>query len=169
VADKPGDANEAKANEANKAEADEADAEVDEAIEAIVTKEIESNVIDKIVAANKAIVIDEVIAVDEAILIDKVIAVDEAILDDAANKAIVANEANDSDNEADGVLDNQLTELEKKLKKKDVEKVSKITIAYLLLMATILPHKISIANNNQLGGGATGVDFAIMFDETIFG
>ena len=51
--------------------------------------------------------------------------VDEAILDDATNDAIVANEANeadeaivankadDSDNEADGVLDNQLTELEK--------------------------------------------------------
>ena len=66
--------------------------------------------------------IDEVIAVDEAIFIDKVIAVDEAILDDAANEAIVANEAKDSDNEADGVLGNQLAELEKK----DVEKVSKI-------------------------------------------
>jgi hypothetical protein len=30
-----------------------------------------------------------------------------------ADKAIVANKANDSDNEANGVLDNQLTELEK--------------------------------------------------------
>ena len=45
--------------------------------------------------------INEVIAVDEAIFIDKVIAVDEAILDDAANEAIVANEADDSENEAD--------------------------------------------------------------------
>jgi hypothetical protein len=45
-------------------------------------------------------------------------------MDDAANEAIVANEADDSDNEADGVLDNQLAELEKK----DVEKVSKITM-----------------------------------------
>ncbi len=58
-------------------------------------------------------------------MIDEVIAVDEAILDNASNDAIVANEANvadeavvankanDSDNEADGVHDNQLTELEK--------------------------------------------------------
>ena len=36
----------------------------------------------------------------------------------------MANEADDSNNEADGVLDNQITELEKK----DVEKVSKITV-----------------------------------------
>jgi hypothetical protein len=56
-------------------------------------------------------------------LIDEVIA-DEAILDNAANEAIVANEADDSDDEADGVLDNQLAELEKK----DVEKVSRITV-----------------------------------------
>jgi hypothetical protein len=69
-------------------------------------------------------VIEEVIAVDLAILIDKVIVVDQAILDDAANEAIVANKADDSNNEADGVLDNQLAELEKK----DVEKVSKITM-----------------------------------------
>ena len=72
--------NEAKIHEANKANeaAGEDDTEVDEAV-----------------------VINEVIAVDEAIFIDKVIAVDEAILDDAANEAIVANEADDSENEAD--------------------------------------------------------------------
>ena len=123
MTDKPGDDDEAKADEANEVEADEADAKVDEAVEVIVTKEIESNVIDEIIAADEAIVIDEVIAVDEAILIDEVIA-DEAILDNAANEAIVANEADDSDDEADGVLDNQLAELEKK----DVEKVSRITV-----------------------------------------
>jgi hypothetical protein len=174
VADKPGDADEAKANEANKAEAYEADAEVNEAVEAIVTKEIESNVIDEIVAADEAIVIDEVIAVNEAILIGKVIAVDEAILDDAANEAIVANEADDSDDEADGVLDNQLAELEKK----DVE-VSKITVhlcccwqpfsltKYCAIFSKDKGYFCPIANNNQLGGGAIGVDFAIMFDETI--
>jgi hypothetical protein len=175
VADKPDNADKAKANEANKAGADRADAQVDEAVEAIVTKEIESNVIDKIVAADEAIVIGEVIAVDEAILIDKVIAVDEAILDDAANEAIVANEANDSDNEADGVLDNQLAELEKK----DVEKVSKITVhlcccwrpfsltKYCAIFSKDKGYFCPIANNNQLGGGAIGVDFAIVFDETI--
>ena len=41
-----------------------------------MTKEIEANVIDEIVAAN------------EAIVIDKVIVVDEAILDNAANEAM---------------------------------------------------------------------------------
>ena len=51
VADKPGDADKAKADEANEAEANEADAE-----EAIVTKKIEANVID---AANYAIVADD--------------------------------------------------------------------------------------------------------------
>ena len=65
---------EAKADEANKA--DEADAEANDTVEAIVTKEIEANVIDEIVAAN------------EAIVIDKVIVVDEAILDNAANEAM---------------------------------------------------------------------------------
>ena len=45
-------------------------------------------------------------------------------MDNVANEAIVANKADDSDDEADGVLDNQLAELEKK----DVEKVSKITV-----------------------------------------
>ena len=73
MADKPGDADVAKANEANNEEV-------------IVTKEIKANVIDKIVAADEAIVIEEVIiVVDKAILIDKVIVVDQAILDDAAN------------------------------------------------------------------------------------
>ena len=67
-----------------------ADAKANDAVEAIVTKEIEANVIDEIVAADEAIVIDEVIAVDEA------------ILDDAANEAIeatvvdAANEANEA-------------------------------------------------------------------------
>ena len=51
---------EAKADEAN--EADKADTEANDAIEAIVTEEIEVNVIDEIVAADEAIVIDEVIA-----------------------------------------------------------------------------------------------------------
>ena len=35
------------------------------------------------------------------------------LLDNAANEAIAANEANETDNEAHGVLDNQLAELEK--------------------------------------------------------
>ena len=48
-------------------EANEADAEADNAVEAIVTKEIEAIVIDEIVAADEAIVIDEVIAVDATI------------------------------------------------------------------------------------------------------
>ena len=175
MADKPGDADEGKANEANKANADEADAEVDEAVEAIVTKEIDSNVIDEIVAADKAIVIDEIIAVDEAILIDEVIVADKAILDDAANEAIVANKADDSDDEADGVLDNQLAELEKK----NVEKISKITVhlcccwrpfsltKYCAIFSNDKGYFCPIANINQLGGRAIGVDFAIMFDETI--
>jgi len=78
----------AKADEAN--EAAEADAEANDTVEAIVTKEIEANVIDEIVAA------------------------DEAILDNAANKAIVvdaANEANEAfvaDN-ADGAVLYSLT------------------------------------------------------------
>ena len=38
------------------------DAEANDAVEAIVTEEIEVNVIDEIVAADEAIVIDEVIA-----------------------------------------------------------------------------------------------------------
>ncbi len=50
---------------ANKA--NEADAKADDAVEAIVTKEIEANVIDEIVAADEAIVIDEVSAVDATI------------------------------------------------------------------------------------------------------
>jgi hypothetical protein len=99
VANKPAKPDEAEAYEANNVKADEADAKVDEANKAIVSDEIEASVIGKFVEAG------------EAIVIDKVIAVDKAILDNAANKAIVANKANDSDNEADGVLDNQLTEL----------------------------------------------------------
>jgi hypothetical protein len=90
VAGKPAEADEAEADEANKSEANEADAEANETGGAIVADEIKANVIDKIVAAN------------EAILIDEVIAVDEAILDDATNEA----------DEAIGVLDNQLAELE---------------------------------------------------------
>ena len=73
IADKPGDADEAKANEANEAEADEAGAEANETI---VTKEIKANMIN-----------------EEAIVIDKVIAVDEGILDNAANEAIVVDAA----------------------------------------------------------------------------
>ena len=76
-----------------------------------------------LVAADKAIVINKEVAVDEAN-----VAVDEAndtIEANDSNNAIVANEANeadeaivaseadDSDNEANGVLDNQLVELEK--------------------------------------------------------
>ena len=109
VANKPGNAKEAKADEANKAKADEADTKANEAVEAIVTKEIDANVIDKIVAADDAIVINEVIAVDKAILIDN--AANKAIVANKANeanKAIVANEADASDNEVAGVLDNQL-------------------------------------------------------------
>ena len=53
MANKPGDADEAKGDEANKAKADEADAKADEAIDqAIVTDRIEANVIDEIVAAD---------------------------------------------------------------------------------------------------------------------
>ena len=101
---------------------------------------------------------------DEPTEADEVIAVDEAILDNAAN------EADDSDNEADGVLDNQLAELEKK----DVEKVSKITVhlcccwrpfsltKYCAIFSKNKGYFCPIANNNQLGGGAIGVDFAIV-------
>ncbi len=85
---------EAKADEANKA--DEADAEANDAVEAIVTKEIEANVIDEIVAANEAIVIDEVIAVDEAILDDAANEAIEAIVVDATNKANEAFVADDA-------------------------------------------------------------------------
>ena len=88
MTDKPCDADEAKADEANESEAneaseakaDEAEAKVNDAIEAVVTKAIEANAIDEIVADDESIVI---------------------------------NEANDSYNVADGVLDNQLAELEK--------------------------------------------------------
>ena len=112
----PVEADEAEAYEANDAEANEAD-------EAIVSNEFKANVIGEIVAADEAIVIDKVVAVDVAN-----VAVDEAndtieandsnyaiVANEAneADKAIVASEADDSDDEADGVLDNQLTELEK--------------------------------------------------------
>ena len=70
-----------------------------------MAEKIKANVIYKIVAADEAIVIDKVIAVDEAILIGNVIVVNKAILDNAANDAIVAYK-DDSDNEANGVLDN---------------------------------------------------------------
>ena len=90
MAGKPAEADKAEADEANKSEANEADAEANETGGAIVADEIKANVIDKIVAA------------DEAILIDEVIAVDKAILDDATNEA----------DEAIGVLDNQLAKLE---------------------------------------------------------
>jgi hypothetical protein len=86
---------EAKADEAN--EADEADAKVNDAIEAIVTKEIEANVIDGIVAADDAIVIDEVIAVDKAILDDAANEAIEAIVVDATNEANGAFVADDAD------------------------------------------------------------------------
>jgi hypothetical protein len=49
-----------------------------------VAQEVKANVINKIVAVNKAILIDKVIAVNEAILIDKAIVADKA----KANKAI---------------------------------------------------------------------------------
>jgi hypothetical protein len=71
VAGKPTETDEAEANKANEAKADEADAEPNETGGAIVADEIKANVIDKIVAADKAIVIDEVIADDKAILIDE--------------------------------------------------------------------------------------------------
>jgi len=96
-------------------------------------------------------------------LIDnKVIVVDQAILDDAANEAIVANKADDSKNEADGVLDNQLAELEKK----DVEKLSKITVhlcccwrpfsltKHCAIFSKDRGFLCPIANKNQLGGRA---------------
>ena len=43
VANKPGDADKAKADEANKAKANKADAEADEAVGAIVTEEVKAN------------------------------------------------------------------------------------------------------------------------------
>ena len=116
VTNKPAEADEAEAYEANNAKANEADM-------ANVSNEFEANVIGKIIAADEANVIDKVVAVNEAN-----VAVDEAndtikandsnnaiVANKAneANEAIVASEADDSDNEADGVLDNQLTELEK--------------------------------------------------------
>jgi hypothetical protein len=146
-------------------------------------------------------------------------------LDDAANEAIVANEAADSGDEANGVLDNQLAELEKldpaneaivsnkageadandatedntaneaeankaaneadteadeaDEANDDVEKVSKITVhlcccwqpfsltKYCAIFLKDKGYFCPIANNNQLGGGAIGVDFTIVFDETI--
>ena len=79
---------EAKADEAN--EANEADTEANDAVEAIVTEEIEANVINEIVAAK------------------------EAILDDAANEAIVVNAANEANeafvaDDADGAVLYSLT------------------------------------------------------------
>jgi hypothetical protein len=82
---KADEANEAEADEANKAEDNEVDAKANDAAEAIATEVIEANVIDKIVAADDAIVIS-----DEAILDD---AANEAIVVDAANYAIVADDA----------------------------------------------------------------------------
>ena len=73
VTDKPTNADEAEAYKANNAEADEADAKEDEANKAIVSDEIEANVIGKIVAADTAIVIGKVVAVNKAN-----VAVDEA-------------------------------------------------------------------------------------------
>ena len=71
--------------------------------------------------------------------------------------------------------ENQLTELEKK----DIEKVSKITVhlcycwrpfSLTKYCAIFLKNKgyfCPIANNNQLAGGAIGIDIVIVFDETI--
>ncbi len=79
-----------------------------------------------------------------------------------ANKA----EANEAADEADEV-------------NKDVEKVSKITVhlcccwqpffltKYCAIFLKDKGYLCPIANNNQLGGGATGVDVAIMFNKTI--
>jgi len=87
----------------------------------------------------------------------------------------VANEADNSDDEAEGVIDNHLAELIKK----NVEKVSKITVhlcccwrpfsltKYCAIFSKDMGYFCPIANNNQLGGGAIGVDFAIVFDDTI--
>ncbi len=61
-----------------------------------MTKEIEANVIDEIVAADDVIVINEVIAVDKAILDDAANEAIEAIVVDAtseANEAFVADDA----------------------------------------------------------------------------
>ncbi len=107
---------------------------------------------------------------DKADVTDKPGNADEAKADEA-NEA----EVGEADDEADGVLDNQLAELEKK----DVEKVSKITVhlcccwrpfsltKYCAIFSKHKGYCCPIANNNQLGGRAIGVDFAIMFDETI--
>ena len=88
VAGEPTETDKAEANKANEAKANEADAKANETGGAIVADEIKANVIDKIVAADEAIVFDEVIADDKAILIDKLIASDMAIEADATNKAM---------------------------------------------------------------------------------
>jgi hypothetical protein len=71
--------------------------------------------------------------------------------------------------------ENQLAELEKK----DIEKVSKITVhlcycwrpfsltKYCAIFSKNEGCFCPIANNTQLAGGAIGIDFVIVFDETI--
>jgi hypothetical protein len=94
---KPNKAEEAKANETNKAKANEVD-------NAIVTNEIEANVINKIVAAdkangsNEAIVaaeVNKIVLADKANMINKIVATNKAIVIDTTNKANATNKAID--------------------------------------------------------------------------
>ena len=97
VANKASNAEEAKANEANEAKANEADSKANKAVETIVTKEIEANVIGKIIAADKAIVIDKVVAVNEAnVAVDEANNTIKADDSNAVNEAIEAYKANEN-------------------------------------------------------------------------
>ena len=94
VAGKPTKADEAEADKANEAEAGKADAKANETGGAIVADSIKANVINKIVAADEAILDD---AANEAIISN------DAVKSYAANKADLAHEAADAAeaNEAD--------------------------------------------------------------------
>jgi hypothetical protein len=152
------------------------DAKADEAVESDAANEADS--------ANEAA---DAAETTEATVSNKA-GEDDAVESDAANEAdsadkaadaaetIKANEAeaNKAADEADAKAD------EADEANEDVEKVSKITVhlcccwqpfsltKYCAIFSKDKEYLCPIANHNQLGGGAIGVDFAIIvFDETI--
>jgi hypothetical protein len=161
VANKPDNADDAKANEAIESDAaNEADS-ADEAADAAETTEA--------IVSNKAEEADDAIESDAANEADSADKATDAAEETKANEA----EANKAADEADAKAD------EADEANEDVEKVSKITVhlcccwqpfsltKYCAIFSKDKGYLCPIANNNQLGGGAIGVDFAIVFNETI--
>jgi hypothetical protein len=156
--------------------------EADEANKAIATDA--TNVTNKADLANEVADANVANRANEASLADEA---DDAVEPDAANEADSADEAADAAeitkankaeaNEAADEADAEADEADKA--NEDVEKVSKITVhlcccwqpfsltKYCAIFSKDKGYLCPIANNNQLGGGAIGIDFVIVFDETI--